>query len=93
MAINQYVLGKFLELDCAFTDQGGAPVDPTVVTAAVLTPDGVTTPLATSRLSLGQWKANFQTTQPGYHKYRFVGTGAVAAADEQTFNVVSSFRT
>lgn len=88
-----YQIGDVPRVRADFTDRDtGLPTDPTTVTLQILSPSGVvTTPAATNDASVvGGFYYDLALTESGTWTYRFVGTGAVAAADEATLHVERS---
>lgn len=89
--MNAYDIGDVATLASAFT-VSGTPTDPTTITLKVKTPAGVETTYTyaaaeLTRASAGVFTRDQDCTEAGVWTYRFVGTGAVKAAGERTFNV------
>ena len=91
--MNGYVIGTRLTLNGLFTDPAGAPIAPTTVEAKIMQPDGVILDLTggVTTPTTGTYVVDFTPTQEGLHTYRFQGTGACVAADEQTFTTRTAF--
>lgn len=91
--MNTYTIGTLVLLESQFTDTDGALADPDIVTAEVLLPDDTTEDLTATvvRVSLGSFTAEYLPTQEGLHTYRFQGSGAITAAEEQNFITTSAF--
>ena len=73
-----------------FKDAAGSLTDPTTVTLVVKEPDGTETTYTTVQVThdaTGRYSKDFAPDQSGTHFYRWVGTGAVAAAFEGAFFV------
>ena len=70
-----------------FTDADGALADPTTVVVTVQAPDGTQTTPSTTKEAVGRYSATVEPDQAGVWAYRWVGTGAVAAAEEGQFFV------
>lgn len=75
-----------------FKDAAGVLTDPTTVTLIVREPDSTETTytyVATqiTRDSAGRFSKDYSPDQSGVHYYRWIGTGAVAAAFEGAFFV------
>lgn len=89
--INKYDVGTVVTLSAAFTiASNSAPVDPTTVIVRVRTPDGNVQTFTPEHDSVGAFSYNFQTTQAGYHYYRFEGSGNLNAPKDGTFITVDS---
>ncbi len=89
--MNQYLVGTRVLLAGLFTDANGNAIDPTTVAAKIRTPDGVVSDLTVQRDGVGAYSVPFTTAAVGLHQYRFVGTGAAAAANEGAFLANSVF--
>jgi hypothetical protein len=86
--MKSYELGDQLVLGTVFTDPAtGLSVDPTTVTGELRSPKGVVYMLAVTHPSLGLYKALYTPTIAGVWTCRWVGTGAVVAANEFRFEV------
>lgn len=85
-------IGALAVLSVVFKDAAGTLTDPTTVTAEAISPLGVTVQLSPSRDSVGNWHANLDLTDayPGVWTYRFTGTGALQAAEEDVIFVEKS---
>ncbi len=70
-----------------FKNAAGAAAAPTTVVLTVLKPNGTTSTPAVTTPSLGRYEATVAIDQSGTWTYRWVGTGAVAAAEEGSFYV------
>lgn len=88
--MNTYVVGDLVQIKATFTNASGVLANPTDVTAEVKNPDSSVTALSPSQISLGIFAATVSITQAGQYQYRFVGTGAVQAANEGSFFVNTS---
>jgi len=77
------VTGTFRDLD------NDAPFSPSLVTAKLVTPDGVVTTLTgVAESSTGVFVVTLPTlTQPGEHIVKYFGTGTLVAAEETSFLV------
>lgn len=95
MAIVACDIGDLVELSAAFTNGATPPVaaDPTAVTLTVKDPTGATVAGTTpTHGATGAYTYNLAITASGVWRYRFVGTGAVVAAEEaKVFARQSSF--
>jgi hypothetical protein len=85
---NEYYIGQTVRITATFK-VGGVETDPTTVTLKVKSPSGVTTPYTYSlaeleRVSAGVYYKDVALSETGRWSYGWVGTGAVAAAVEQT---------
>ena len=80
-------LGTRCRLLCTFRDFPVAPqtqgdlADPDTVSVHITAPDGTTQDLTPVRDSVGTYHLDFVPVLVGYHKIRWVGTGAVTAVD------------
>jgi hypothetical protein len=92
MALAQYTVGTTIQITATFTDDDGVKVDPTEVTAELRTPAGVLEDLTVVRDSTGEYHADYTPALNGLHQYRFIGTGAVAAANEGSFMAQTTFQ-
>lgn len=81
-----YDIGDEVTLEATFAVDGTL-TDPSAVTCRVVEPDGALQTPAATRASAGVWRAVYSPTKSGDHWYRFEGTGAAKAAEEQMFNV------
>ena len=85
-------VGDAVRLRTRFRDLAGNYADPTAVTGLVRKPDGTETaytePTITNDAALvGGYYLDITVDQAGLWIYRFNGTGAVTAQDEETFRV------
>lgn len=90
-ALNVYFVGTQIDLDGAFLDLNGNPIDPSTVLIYVRTPDGETQQLTAQRKGPGVWGANFIPQMNGLHLYRIIGQGAVNVSQEHSFMATSDF--
>jgi len=93
-----FALGTKLLVEATFTDETGAPVDPTTVTAR-LRVEGQTERLFTynvdpelTRASQGVYQLRYTPTSSGAWFVRFKGVGAVEAASLDTLIPVQPTR-
>ncbi|MFQ5776306.1 MAG: hypothetical protein ACE5GS_17445 [Kiloniellaceae bacterium] len=87
---NVYDIGDVVRMSVAFTDAGGAAVDPGAVVFKLLDPAGVVTTFSGGGVvkdSVGNYHADATIAASGVHVYRAEGTGANAAAAENRFRV------
>lgn len=91
MSMGVYDVGALVTLSAAFTIAGVA-TDPTTVTCQVRDPSGTTTTLTATKASVGNYTATLDLTsaKAGVWNYRFAGTGACQAAEENQFYVEAS---
>ncbi len=78
-----------------FKDEDGMLNDPSTVTLMIREPDGTETTYTyaldqVAKEAVGRYAKEFSPDQSGVHHYRWVGTGAVAAAFEGAFFVRES---
>lgn len=90
MAINTFDVGDQVRLIGSFKDITNTLTDPTVVTVRVKTPSGIVTTPAATQASAGIYHVDVTLDESGTWWYRFEGTGAVVAAEENAFNVRDS---
>lgn len=92
MAINTYDVGDRIRCRVSFTDLDQNPADPTTVVAKVKDPTGNTSTYTDQVVNdaVGSYYIDVTLDQSGTWWYRFEGTGAVQAAEEQAFNVRDS---
>lgn len=76
-------LGNAAELTGEFFNRLNGPADPTVVTLILIPPRGARETPVVLRKSLGVWGYEFIASIPGRWEFRWVGTGAVAAATKR----------
>jgi hypothetical protein len=80
-----------------FTNAAGALADPTTVSLKWRVAGGTTTTwvyLTDSQIvrdSVGLFHADIPVVSAGLHYFRWIGTGAVTAAEESTFSVGTVF--
>lgn len=84
MTTNAYDIGDVARLSGAFTNIAGDPADPGAITLEIEDPDGVVAeveyPGTITKDSTGNYHYDVALSIAGYYNYRWVGTGAVAAA-------------
>lgn len=87
-----YQIGTVARIRADFTNLDGVPTDPTAVTVEILAPDGTeTTPAASNDPTVvGGWYYDLPLTMSGIYRYRWVGTGVIAAAAESQLYVEGS---
>jgi hypothetical protein len=91
-----YDVGDAIRLSAVFYDEGGAAVDPSTVTLKVKDLAGATTTYVyltdaeVIRDRLGHYHADLVITGlgDGYWHFRWEGTGAARAAEQDKFSVV-----
>lgn len=97
--MNAYHVGDLVRISATFTDINGAAADPTTVTLLVKLRYviGATTTTYTyggggtiTKSGTGVYYQDFTPTTEGIWDYRWIGTGAIQAADEGAFNVPNS---
>lgn len=87
MSDSVYQINDVVPVTATFTNAAGAPANPTTVTLTIRKPDGTVLTPAPTNSSTGVYTYNLAVDQPGLWWYTFVGTGAVAAADRNSFLV------
>lgn len=91
MTINVFDVGDVVRVQSAFTVSGTA-TDPTTVTLSVKEPDGTVTSYTyaaaeITKSTTGVYYKDISIDASGTWSYRWVGTGAVATAEEGQFLV------
>lgn len=95
--MNTYALGSLIRVSGNFTDEAGAPTDPTTVRCAVLGP-GASAPTvrtfgqdsAIVRDAAGQYHLDVDGSAVGEWHYRWYSSGTGQAAAESYFVVAPS---
>lgn len=93
---NAYDVGDLVRLTGTFTDADGVATDPTAITIRIKTPARVETTYTygvdagVERDSTGVYHIDVDITQVGTWFYRWAGTGAVKAAQENVLTVRES---
>jgi hypothetical protein len=84
--------GTKVRLSGSFRNLGGTLVAPTAVVLTVQRPDGTDDTPSTTTGTTGIYYADYDTSglATGLYCYRFAGTGALVAADEDWFEVLIS---
>lgn len=86
--MRSYALGTVVRITGTFRNASGEPTDPTARTLRVQAPDGtVTSHTDATSSATGVWIKDITPTQEGTYQYRWTGTGAVAAEDENSFRI------
>ena len=94
--MNEYALQTAVRCDVTFRNLAGNVADPTTVTFYVHDSEGEETDYLYGvdpeivRVSTGIYYVLVDANKPGTWTYRFNGTGAVKAADEEQFRVLRS---
>jgi len=94
--MNQYQRGDLVRTTATYTNTGGTATDPTTVTATITTPAGVATAYVYGTDSevvkgtTGVYYVDVTCDLAGLWVARWVGTGAVAQADFETWYVVDA---
>ena len=89
---NPYNFGTAVTLEGTFS-VSSTNTDPTSVTLEITDPSGNTTTYTTTDLTnsaVGVYSYSFTPDEAGLWKYRFIGTGAVIAANSFKFHVAST---
>ena len=92
MAYNTYTRGNVVRMTGTFTS-GGTLTNPTTVTLVLEDPEGDEESLTPSNVSTGVYRYDYTIGETaalaprGWWKYRWRGTGAVIAADDNKFFV------
>lgn len=88
--MNTYVIGNLVQLTGSFYNASGVLTNPTTVTCQVKYPDSSVGTLSASSSVTGVYTAQLSVVQAGLYTYRFAGTGALQAAQENTLFVNDS---
>ena len=87
----QYEIGDGVRISVVFTNAiSGALVNPSTVSLILKCPDGSEPLLVVENPTIGSYYADYLTTQPGVHTFRWAGAGAHPAASEGNFVVARS---
>ena len=88
----KYDLGDGIRMSVVFTNAiSGEHTNPTTLALTLQLPDGtLNTTLPVTQTATGKYYADYLTTVPGVHTYRWAGTGACQAAVEGVFTVARS---
>jgi hypothetical protein len=92
---NEYHLGQAVKFKGDFKNEAGALADPGTITLRVRNPEGTITTYTyaaaeITKDAVGQYSKVVALDKEGTWKYRFEGTGAVQAADEDECLVLES---
>jgi len=87
-----YHVGDQIRFSCAFPDEDGDALDPTTINLLIEPPDGVVTTVtyatgAVTRDAVGSYYYDLVLDGGGVWEWRWVGTDAVAQADQGRFYV------
>ena len=91
-----YYIGSNVRLTCVFKNAAGTSTDPTAVTLYV---GAISGPVITSvyltdanlvKDATGTYHYDYSPAKDGQHRARWVATGAVLAAAEQTFDIIQT---
>lgn len=94
--MNTYDIGDRPKLTFTFTDEDGAPADPTTVTCKIRKDgEAVTTYVYGTdaevvKDAVGVYHVDYLLTSSGIYYYRGEGTGAIVAAGERNLRVLTS---
>lgn len=90
--MNNYMVGQLIRLTGVFKNASNVAADPDTVACKVRNPAGTITSHSPTKSSTGNYY--YDLTIPadgeGEWRYRFEGTGAITAADEDAFFVRDS---
>lgn len=86
-ALNEHDIGDVIRLRGTFEDATGVPANPTAVALRIRKPDGTVATPSPSAAGTGIYEYLLSPDQAGWWTYRFIGTGANAAAEEARFFV------
>lgn len=91
--MNSYDFGNAIVMSSAFTDSNNVPTDPTTVTLRIMDPSGVESIFTTPQLThvgTGVFSLTFPCLKAGVWYYRFEGTGACVATQDNQFVITST---
>lgn len=85
-----YSIGDAVTLTASFVDGDGDPADPDEVHLGLMHADGASEVLAVEpggveKTGVGEYRYELVAEKSGKHRYRWIGTGAVADAQEGYF--------
>jgi hypothetical protein len=83
-------IGDVAHLSITFADSDGTPTNPTVVTLTVQAPDNTTLTPTPVNDSAGVWHYDLPLSQSGIYRFKWTGTGAIAAVEEGEIPVRAS---
>lgn len=83
-------IGDTAHIAITFADLNGVPTDPTTVVLTIQAPDGTTTTPATVNDGTGLYHYDLGLTLSGIYRFKWVGTGSVAATQEGEIAVKES---
>jgi hypothetical protein len=75
-------IGDSARLAVTFANQSGVPTNPTAVVLTIWAPDGTVSTPAPANDSAGAYHYNLSLTQSGIYRFKWQGTGAIAAVEE-----------
>jgi hypothetical protein len=92
---NSFLVGSYIRIQAAFRTSAGVLVNPTTVTLTVKDGAGTTVTTTTASFihpSIGIYYLDrtLVAAAPGTWTYKWVGTGAAIAVNEDTFTVVAT---
>lgn len=93
--MNSYQVGDQVRVSVAFTNTAGTAADPTTITLLVKQRQRAVATYTfaagqVTKTATGAYYRDVDVTEEGIWDYRWVGTGAVVAAAEGSFNVPDS---
>jgi hypothetical protein len=86
-----YTTGNQIRLGVVFKNQQGRPTNPTSVIVRVKNPNNVIVDYTGVQSAIGTFYYVATANIVGTWYYRWIGTGAVQAAAEQSFIITSAF--
>jgi hypothetical protein len=82
-----YDIGEEVTIATTFTNKSSGQLqDPTTVVATIRQPNAVNATPSVTNTGVGLYRVDFQPTMEGNHFVRFVGTGALTAANQAMFH-------
>lgn len=91
--LNTYDIGNLITTNVKFTTSAGVPADPTTVTLKVQPPGIPAVSYTGSELTknaVGDYSYEINANIAGVWSYRWIGEGAIVAAQDSAFKIISS---
>jgi hypothetical protein len=85
--MTSYDVGDLVRLSVIFTDIAGVPADPTTVSLRVRRAGSTTTYASATNPATGEYYQDVSIDTAGVWIYRWIGSGAIVAAEEGQFFV------
>jgi len=89
--MGEYYIGNIVRLTAAFKNSSGAAANPTTVVLQIRKPDGENeSNITPDNTAVGSYQHDYTPASGGKYFYKFVGAGAVVAAEEGFFQIRGS---